>query len=631
MVRLLVVLGFFTLHFASFAQQRCDCDLVDTFIYQRDFQEVIAYTPHDFQKDSRDFLKSKTRICQAFGYHLKALANLQSGKYANVKWLLDKERYILDSSRCAKKYIINNELIYGEYFLRIGQFETAIHHFSTALKLVRKADNKQIQVQALLSLSTAYSKLKQEDKSKYYLLQAHPLVAILPNGDRKVDHLFNLSARYYYHFEASKDAALLDSAQHAATFGMTLARTIGYEHAFIKGYNLLEDKQYHDRNYRQALVFLDSALYFTTPEEHAYERFGIFSDMADIYLELDQHEKAYKCADSSWAIALRLGNPYQLKNALELLYNCSKLSGEYERALTVYEDLVVMRDSISRMQASKEYDDLEEKYHRVRKEKSETEYEQDRALLEQQREIGNLRSKLITVGLIISLLLGCYIFIVFRQKKMSSRQKELEIAQRLQRARINPDFMYKALSELQLVASRDANKDVSKQIGSFAKLIKQTLDSSHDDFLTLDKEIEFLKFYMDLQRDRLENKFRYEFTIDDRLDQSEVCIPTLILQPFIENTIERGFQGIDSEGLITIQFELKNSNELFIKLQDNGKGLKFGDSERASEIINDRLYLLNKINKSSSSYLIRERSSGGVSIELYLPLINKDLSEIRGV
>ena len=57
--------------------------------------------------------------------------------------------------------------------------------------------------------------------------------------------------------------------------------------------------------------------------------------------------------------------------------------------------------------------------------------------------------------------------------------------------------------------------------------------------------------------------------------------------------------------------------------------MKAGGSERASEIINDRLYLLNKMNKTNASYLIRERSSGGVSVEIFLPLITREMAEAR--
>ena len=168
---------------------------------------------------------------------------------------------------------------------------------------------------------------------------------------------------------------------------------------------------------------------------------------------------------------------------------------------------------------------------------------------------------------------------------------------------------------------------LSKKIGAFSKLIKQTLDSTHDDFLTVDKELAFLSYYIELQQDKYPDLFDVTFDIDTAIDQADVCLPTMILQPFIENTITKGFKNIAYKGQLTVKFFLTPNQELVIMIQDNGRGLKAVDSLRASEIINDRLYVLNKVNKSSSSYLIRERQSGGVSVEIYLPLITKAFAE----
>jgi LytS/YehU family sensor histidine kinase len=172
-----------------------------------------------------------------------------------------------------------------------------------------------------------------------------------------------------------------------------------------------------------------------------------------------------------------------------------------------------------------------------------------------------------------------------------------------------------------------ANTDFSKKVTAFSKLIKQLLEGSGDDFLTLDKELEFLKLYLDIERDQKGKSFDFQFEVDEHLDIHDVCIPTMILQPFIENTVNQGFKGLKHPGELLIKFTLLGNNELAIKIQDNGRGLKAVDSSRASGIINDRLYLLNKINKASSSYIIRERQSGGVSIEIFLPLITKAYAE----
>lgn len=605
--------------------------MTEDYIRQRDFESVEKYEAVSLKKEAKPFLDSKSVSCKAYGVHILAVDAIRNGNYEKARELLDREKFILDSLRCKQTNYLENTISFGDYYLRTGDFKGAIDYYNKAMRWLQRIDNKNLQTQVLLSLSNAHSKLKQEDKATRYLYQAHPLVGLLPNGHSKVESLYNLSSRYYYQYQSKNDVALLDSAQHAATFGIQLARLIGYEEGFIRGYNLLEDKEYHDKNYRMALIYLDSALYFTQPVANASERCGIYSDMADIYLKLKKYEKAYICADSSLSCATQMGSPYRMKDALELLYNCSKLSGEYERALNVYEDLVTMRDSVTKLESIKAYSELEDKYHRrAQQQITELEEEQDRKLMEKQREIGNLRSKLITVGIIISALLLCYILIIFRQKNMRSKQKRLEVEQRLQRARINPDFIYNALTSLQGMAANQANSsDMAKKLASFTKLVKQTLDSSHDDFLTLDKEIEFLTYYMELQRDRLNNSFSFRIDADSQLNQKDVCLPTMILQPFIENTIERGFKGLSHEGMINISFDLSNGNELHIKIQDNGKGLKAADSNRASEIINDRLYLLNKISKTNSSFLIRERSSGGVSVEIFLPLITREMTENR--
>lgn len=616
----------------SFSQKKCDCKLVEDFVKRRDFDAVKEYKPINLLKESKAFEQSSVPSCKAYAIHLKAVLALRSEQYDYARKLLDRERFMLDSLRCKPANYTENDISLGDYFLRTKSYESAIEHYNRAWKQLSRQDNKTLQAHVLLSLALAQSKINHDDRARMYMAQAHPLVLILPNGNNKVEMLYNLSQRYYSQYKLTNDAALLDSADHIAAFGMELARLINYPEGFIRGYNLLEDKQYDEKNYRQALIYLDSALYFTRPKVHNSERAGIYSDMAGIYLELKKYGKAYTCADSSLVYAKLEGNPFKVKSALELLYNCAKLSGEYERALTVYEDLAFMRDSVQRLEndrLSSKYSELEDKYHRVHRAKQDAEYEQDNKLIHKQQEIGKLRSKLITVGIVIFALLACYVGIIFRQKSIRSRQKRLEIEQRLQRARINPDFLYKALNNIQGMAAQGVSSpDATRKIAALTKLIRQTLESSQEDFLTLDKEIEFLTYYMELQRDRLKRDFTFLFEIDDNIDTSEICLPALILQPFVESTVERGFSNLDHQGQITFSFQLRGP-ELCVRISDNGKGLKGNDSSRAAEIINDRLYLLNKMNKTSASYLIRERSTGGVSVEIFLPLITREMAEAR--
>ncbi|MNJ83420.1 Sensor histidine kinase YpdA [compost metagenome] len=622
MIRLFICLVFIGFAEVLHAQSKCSCESMQDYIAQRDFDSTAKHQAINLWKFSKTLEKDKNPRCLAFSFQLKAQVQIKNGQFADARKSLDREKFILDSIRCKAASYIENNLTLGDLLMLQGEYEASVSSYSKTVRILQKAGNNAMLSRAYLGLAAAYGRLKDKDKATYYTNLAYPVVTVLSDNESKINLLSDLSARYYKLYQLHKDKNYLDSALNAVSFSFVLAKKIQYTESYLQIYNLFEDHAYYNRNFRLALIYLDSALQQTNSNYHWKERGAIYGDMSDIYLELKRYDKAYQFADSNLVYAQKVGDPYDVTNALELLYNCAKLSGEYERALVVFEDLSKMKDSVVKIQNARALSQLEEKYHRVRKEKSDAEYEQDKRLLQQQKQIGNLKWRLILVGSIIFALLAAYVLMVFRQKSIKQKQKRLEIQQRLNRARINPDFIYNALNQLQN-ESINQGADYKKQIQSFSKLLKQVLDSTHDDFMTLDREIEFLTFYLTLQRDRSKQAFDFSFEVDENLDPANVCLPTMILQPFVESTVLEGFSNLNRRGELKLRFSLKGLNELAIVIEDNGKGLKAIDSSRASEIINDRLYLLNKLNKTSSSYLIRERSSGGVSVEIFIPLITK--------
>lgn len=623
-----LVFGFLLLGFTKIlqAQTACECKAMQTFIQQRDFDTTTQHQSQNLWLFSKEMEQEKSARCRAFSFQLKAQVQLKNHQFIDARRSLEKEKHLLDSIRCNATSYVENAITFGELYLIEGNIDEAIANYAKAAKHSVKSKNNALLSKAYLGLAHAFNRKKEKEKAIYYSNLAYALVGKLPDNETKIALLNQLTSRYFKTYKINKNTYLLDSALNVVSFSRVLAKKISYNESLLEIYNLYEEHAYLTQNYRLALTYLDSALTQTTPTVNWRERGAIFADMADVLLEIKRYEKAYQFADSNLVYANKGGNPFEITNALELLYNCAKLSGEYERALDVFQDLSAMRDSVATLQSLEAYNQLEEKYHRVRKEKTEAEYDQDKRLLQQQQEIGNLKWRLILVGSIIFALLAAYVLMVFRQKSIKQKQKRLEIQYRLNKARINPEFIYDALNKLQTEGEQPSS-DYKKQVQSFSKLLKQVLDSNYDDFMTVDREIEFLTFYLNLQRERLKQGFDFRFEVDENLDSSNVCLPTMILQPFIESTVTDGFKNLGKQGVLTISFRLKGLNEVEIIISDNGKGLKAVDSSRASEIINDRLYLLNKLNKTSASYLIRERSSGGVSVEIFLPLITKAYAE----
>lgn len=609
---------------ASFAQE-CSCKEMSRYQQKRDIDSVGTYQYTNYWLLSEKLVQSSNRRCQAFAFNLKATVQLKHDQFIDALYSLERERGILDSLKCKSVGYLDHYVTYGDYFIAINEFEMAIESYGKANKLAQKQGNKSQLARVYLGLSTAFARLKNTEKSLFYATQAYPLVQTLPDNEFKVEDLLDLSARYVKLYRLSKERFYLDSADVTVKFAYALAKRLNYTDSYWKAYNLLEDGAYYRGNYRVALLYFDSALVLTNTPYLRKERGAIYGDMTDIFLEIKKYDKAYQYADSNLVYAKLTGNPYELRNAYELLYNTAKLSGDYERALSLYQELTLLKDSVEQLKNDKAFSQLQEKYHRVRKEKSKEEYEQDQRLLAKQREIGALRKKLIVVGIVILALMGAYVFMVFRQRSIKSKQKRLEAEHRLQEARINPEFIFQAMSKLQLKA--DGGSDSKKNLQAYSKLLKQLLESTFNDFLTLDREMDFLRLYMDLEKESKRIDFTYEFNVDSALDPQNVCVPTMLLQPFLESTIIDGFKNLPYAGKLELSFRVHNLNELAIVIRDNGKGLKAIDSMRASEIINDRIYLLNELRKSQSSYLIREHSQGGVSVEIFIPLINKAYAE----
>jgi len=126
---------------------------------------------------------------------------------------------------------------------------------------------------------------------------------------------------------------------------------------------------------------------------------------------------------------------------------------------------------------------------------------------------------------------------------------------------------------------------------------------------------------------RFPEMFSYSLMVDGEMEPTDVMIPSMIIQPFIENSIEHGFSDISYPGEIRIDFKQVDKS-VQIEIQDNGKGLSLPGSKtnehisRASQIIKDRIYLLNIKLKTKADFSINNNKEGkGVTVKINLPLL----------
>lgn len=158
-----------------------------------------------------------------------------------------------------------------------------------------------------------------------------------------------------------------------------------------------------------------------------------------------------------------------------------------------------------------------------------------------------------------------------RQTQMNKRLSELQLTSL--RARINPHFIFNAINGVQRYVLQKEKFETYAYLTKFSQLMRLILSNANRERLSLKEELESIQLYVEVEQLRFENKFEFSCQVDSTLDQGELSIPSMIIQPFIENAIWHGIMPLPEDKKGRIELELKEkSGELHIRIQDNGIG-----------------------------------------------------------
>ncbi len=139
------------------------------------------------------------------------------------------------------------------------------------------------------------------------------------------------------------------------------------------------------------------------------------------------------------------------------------------------------------------------------------------------------------------------------------------------RSQMNPHFIFNALNSIKKFVIANEPVNAEKYLGKFSKLIRSILDNSQEGMVTIEKEVQLLTLYLDLEQLRFGDKLSYKLMVDDSLNISDTYIPSMIVQPFVENAMLHGILHKEDSGKVTIDF-ISHTDWLEIIIEDNGVG-----------------------------------------------------------
>ena len=244
----------------------------------------------------------------------------------------------------------------------------------------------------------------------------------------------------------------------------------------------------------------------------------------------------------------------------------------------------------------------------------------------------------------IATLLGNKLKQIESERSLEEKGKELAtINEQLVEARLaalqaqmNPHFVFNALNSIKrMILDRDNDK-ASRYLSKFALMIRMTLNHSKDTFVTLDENIEYIKTYLEMEQLRFDDSFTYKILVAENIDTSETLIPSLMIQPLVENAIWHGLLPSEGEKRIQIKFT-QNENRITCIIEDNGIGVRQAEKLKAIsrplhnsvglENLRKRIKIINeKYNTDCSLEIIDLKETGrseqGTRVVLRFNLIN---------
>ncbi|MDP1802488.1 MAG: histidine kinase, partial [Bacteroidota bacterium] len=186
-----------------------------------------------------------------------------------------------------------------------------------------------------------------------------------------------------------------------------------------------------------------------------------------------------------------------------------------------------------------------------------------------------------------------------RERLKTIQQTKLSNAElKALRSQMNPHFVFNAINSVQYFITNNDPASSQKYLSKFARLIRYVVDNSKPSVIPLSKELEALNLYLDLESLRFEHKFEYSIDINKNIDIENVQIPSMLIQPFVENAIWHGLMHKETKGKIKIEIDVKEKVMLCV-IEDNGIGRK-----RAQEINRENN---NEFHKSVGISLTQER------------------------
>lgn len=507
-----------------------------------------------------------------------------------------------------------------------NNYGKALEYCFKALKLHEETKQEAYMSYTYNNLGIVYKEQKEYGKALEYYNKALWIQKKLGDEEAAIT-LTNIGSIYLLRNEFNKALESFEEAENILAGTDNKRAQAELYNNFGNYYVKTKDYNNAKKSYLQAL-----AVYEGTGEK--YIASASLGYLGDVYALENKNAEAISYLNKSSAMAEEIGVFEQVKEAEKTLSDIYEKTGNATEALKHFKKYIVAKEKINDAENIKSMVREEMNYEFDRREALlKIEDEKRQVMFEEQAKRHKLQ--MLFTALFILLLFGIAFLIYSRLqlKKTLTLQRDLaEYEQKALHLQMNPHFVFNCLGSISSFIVQNGKESAIKYLAKFSKLMRLTLEYSKESLIPIDKEIEGLQNYLELEQLRFNKIFDFTITKDPAIED-DMALPPLLLQPFVENAIIHGIVP-KKGGNISVDFVLKEE-KLICTVIDNGIGINRSKELKensvtvhkslALEITRKRLEVIQAVTSKNSSVEINELTDvngnpSGTKIILNLPI-----------
>jgi len=606
----------------------------DTSVVRLHIMKALDYAYHSKNTDLvKAYIDSAEVICIERNLEFPTILHLARAEYfyliSDFRNASQEGTLALNiaKNRNDKEMIARMLNFFGRYSYRTGFYLESIDYFKSSIELARKQKMKILVPWNYNGLATLYSNIG--DLKEYN----NSLSSLIKAATYDKDTVFMLRGYYLLgtsYAEKDRNPEKCDSLLRRC---LELAEIRNDSNFAALALANLGWNYYLGKKYTEALNCYNKSLEYSIPDKQYAHAANALGNLGTIYRDMGETDKALKYYQKAIDQASKINDLYNLQWVYNDMSELFLRKKDTSNAFLTFVKFKKYSDEQIKKSSSQGLNDA-----RIR-------YEADAR--NKELEVLSLRlrnHKLIIFGSAGLLILSLAIFILILSRAKINNKRRIsemnhmiaEVRQANLRQQMNPHFIFNTLNSIQYYMYQHDKLATNNYLTKFSSLMRKVLENSQHTSVPLRDELDALKLYLDLEIIRFKDKFTYGISVDEELDTLLYKVPTMLIQPYVENSICHGLVPAENKGYIKIDLKLKD-DYISCVIKDNGIGRDAAMEKRkqnetnhnslGTRIVSSRLDLVNALYGTSlkTIYTDLKNDKGepdGTMVEIQIPILS---------